>query len=100
VRVEGHVDGLRWHNLSFSVHGTPLVDGDAANDENSGKRFFSGKVDASIFGKLLPHFVDRSTCVFELREFVDPLQERGKGSVYEMGTFEFVRKVDPGLFSD
>jgi hypothetical protein len=63
LKVEGHVDGLRWHNLAFSVHGAPLARPDAANDEGSGKRFFSGKVDARIFLKLLPHFVDRSVCV-------------------------------------
>ena len=25
LKVEGHVDGLRWHNLAFSVHGAPLA---------------------------------------------------------------------------
>src|SRR6202521_2967251 len=48
LKVEGHVDGLRWHNLAFSVHGAPIANPDAANDETSGKRFFSGKVDAKI----------------------------------------------------
>jgi hypothetical protein len=99
LKVEGHVDGLRWHNLAFSVHGAPLHNPDAANDENSGKRFFSGKVNARIFLKLLPHFVDRSVCVFELHEFVDPLGIPGKGSTYEMSSFEFVRKPDTGLFA-
>ena len=100
LKVEGHVDGLRWHNLAFSVHGAPLARPDAANDEGSGKRFFSGKVDARIFLKLLPHFVDRSICVFELHEFVDPLGIPGKGSTYEMSSFEFVRKADTGLFAE
>ena len=100
LKVEGHVDGLRWHNLAFSVHGAPLHNPDAANDENSGKRFFSGKVDAKIFLKLLPHFVDRSVCVFELHEFVDPLGMPGKGTTYEMSSFEFVRKPDTGLFAE
>jgi hypothetical protein len=99
LKVEGQVDGLRWHNLAFSVHGAPLLDPNAANDANSGKRFFSGKVDAKIFLKLLPHFVDRSVCVFELHEFVDPLGMPGKGSTYELSSFEFVRKMDTGLFA-
>jgi hypothetical protein len=81
------------------VHGAALARPDAANDEGSGKRFFSGKVDARIFLKLLPHFVDRSACVFELHEFVDPLAIPGKGSTYEMSSFEFVRKADLGLFA-
>jgi len=100
LKVEGHVDGLRWHNLAFSVHGAPLARPDAARDEGSGKRFFSGKVDAKIFLKLLPHFVERSICVFELHEFVDPLGIPGKGSTYEMSSFEFVRKPDTGLFAE
>jgi hypothetical protein len=100
LKVEGHVDGLRWHNLAFSVHGAQLARPDAANDEGSGKRFFSGNLDARIFLKLLPHFVDRSTCVFELHEFVDPLTMPGKGSTYEMSAFEFVRKADTGLFAE
>jgi hypothetical protein len=100
LKVEGHVDGLRWHNLAFSVHGAPLARPDTANDEGSGKRFFSGKVDAKIFLKLLPHFVERSICVFELHEFVDPLGIPGKGSTYEMSSFEFVRKPDTGLFAE
>jgi hypothetical protein len=100
LKVEGHVDGLRWHNLAFSVHGAPLAAVDAANDANSGKRFFSGKVDARIFLKLLPYFVDRSTCVFELHEFVDPLGMPGKGSTYEMSSFEFICKADTGLFAE
>jgi hypothetical protein len=100
LKVEGHVDGLRWHNLAFSVHGAPLARTDGANDEGSGKRFFSGKVDAKIFLKLLPHFVERSICVFELREFVDTLAVPGKGSTYEMSSFEFVRRPDTGLFAD
>ena len=100
LKVEGHVDGLRWHNLAFSVHGAPIARHDAANDESSGKRFFSGKVHAKIFLKLLPHFVDRSVCVFELHEFVDPLGLPGKGSTYEMNSFEFVRKPHSGLFAE
>jgi hypothetical protein len=64
------------------------------------KRFFSGKGDAKIFLKLLPHFIDLSICVFELHEFVDPLAIPGKGSTYEMSSFEFVRKPDPGLFAE
>jgi hypothetical protein len=63
-----------------------------------GERFFSGKVDARIFLKLLPHFIDRSICVFELHEFVDPLGLPGKGSTDEMSSFEFVRMPDTGLF--
>jgi hypothetical protein len=51
-----------------------------------------------IFLKLLPHFIDRSICVFELHEFVDPLGPPGKGSTYEMSSFEFVRMPDTGLF--
>jgi hypothetical protein len=100
LNVEGYVDGLRWHNLAFSVHGVPLARPDAANDEGSGKRFFSGKVDARIFLKLLPHFIDRSVCVFALLEFVDPLATSGKASTYEMSSFEFVRKEDSGLFAE
>ncbi len=100
LKVEGHVDGLRWHNLAFSVHGELLARPEAASDEGSGKRFFSGKVDAKIFLKLLPHFVERSICVFELHEFVDPLAIPGKGSSYEMCAFEFVRKADAGLFAE
>ena len=57
-------------------------------------------MDARIFLKLLPHFVDRSVCVFELHEFVDPLGIPGKGSTYEMSSFEFVRKPDTGLFAE
>jgi hypothetical protein len=98
LKVEGHVDGLRWHNLAFSVHGAPVPNAGGSDDLNSGKRFFSGKVDARIFLKLLPHFIDRSICVFELHEFVDPLGIPGKGSTYEMSSFEFVRKPDTGLF--
>jgi hypothetical protein len=98
LKVEGHVDGLRWHNLAFSVHGAPLPNPGGSDDLNSGKRFFSGKVDARIFLKLLPHFIDRSICVFESHEFVDPLGIPGKGSTYEMRSFEFVRKPDTGLF--
>jgi hypothetical protein len=100
LKVEGHVDGLRWHNLAFSVHGAPLSNPDGSDDLNSGKRFFSGKVDARIFLKLLPHFVGRSVCVFELHEFVDPLAIPGKGFSYEMCAFEFVRKPDTGLFAE
>jgi hypothetical protein len=98
LTVEGHVDGLRWHNLAFSVHGAPVPNAGGSDDLNSGKRFFSGKVDARIFSKLLPHFIDRSICVFELHEFVDPLGITGKGSTYEMSSFEFVRMPDTGLF--
>jgi hypothetical protein len=100
LKVEGHVDGLRWHNLAFSMHGAPLPNAGGSDDLNSGKRFFTGKVDARIFLKLLPHFVDRSVCVFELHEFVDPLFIAGKGSTYEMSSFEFVRKPDTGLFAE
>jgi hypothetical protein len=100
LKVEGHVDGLRWHNLAFSVHGAPVPNPGGSDDLNSGKRFFSGKVDARIFLKLLPHFIDRSICVFELHEFVDPLGIPGKGSTYEMSSFEFVRKPDTGLFAE
>jgi hypothetical protein len=100
LKVEGHVDGLRWHNLAFSVRGAPLLNPNAANDESSSKRFFSGKVDAKTFLKLLAHFVDRSGCVFELHEFVDPLGITGKGSTYEMNSFEFDRKPDTGLFAE
>src|ERR1700676_3398352 len=100
LKVEGSVDGLRWHNLAFSVHGAPLPNPGGSDDPNSGKRFFSGKVDARIFLKLLPHFIDRSICVFELHEFVDPLAIPGKGSSYEMCAFEFVRKADTGLFAE
>ena len=100
LKVEGHVDGLRWHNLAFSVHGAPIANLDKSDDQNSGKRFFSGKVDARIFLKLLPHFVDRSVCLFELHEFVDPLSMPGKGSTYEMSSFEFVRNADTGLFAE
>jgi len=57
-------------------------------------------VHAKIFLKLLPHFVDRSVCVFELHEFVDPLGLPGKGSTYEMNSFEFVRKPHSGLFAE
>jgi hypothetical protein len=98
LKVEGQVDGLRWHSLAFSVHGAPLPNPGGSDDLNSGKRFFSGKVDARIFLKLLAHFIDRSVCVFELHEFVDPLGIPGKGSTYEMSSFEFVRKPDTGLF--
>jgi len=99
-KVEGHVDGLRWHSLGFCVHGAPLDRPETGNDEGSGQRFFNGKVDARLFAKLLPHFVDRSVCIFELHEFVDPLAVPGKGSTYEMSSFEFVRKPDTGLFAD
>jgi hypothetical protein len=37
---------------------------------------------------------------FELHEFIDPLGIPGKGSTYEMSSFEFVRKPDPGLFAE
>jgi hypothetical protein len=100
LKVEGDVDGLRRHNLAFSVHGAPLPNSGGSDDLNSAKRFFSGKVDARIFLKLLAHFVDRSICVFELHEFVDPLAIPGKGCSYEMCAFEFVRKPDPGLFAE
>jgi hypothetical protein len=82
------------------VHGAPLDSPETANDEGSGQRFFNGKVDASMFAKLLPHFVDRSVCIFELHEFVDPLAVPRKGSTYEMSSFEFVRKADAGLFAE
>jgi len=100
LKLERQVDGLRWHSLAFSVHGAPLTPPDAANDEGSGQRFFSGKVDARMFAKLLPHFVDRSFCIFELHEFIDPLAVPGKGSTYEMNSFEFIRKADTGLFAE
>jgi len=100
VRVEGHVDGLRWHNLSFSVHGVPLPAAEGSGNEGSGKRFFNGKVDAKTFLTLLPRLVDRSICLFVLHEFVDPVGGPGKGSSFELSSFEFVRKPDFGLFAE
>jgi hypothetical protein len=100
VRVEGHVDGLRWHNLSFSVHGVPLPATEGSDNDASGKRFFNGKVDAKTFLMLLPRLVDRSICVFVLHEFVDPVGGPGKGSSFELRSFEFVRKPDFGLFAE
>jgi hypothetical protein len=35
-----------------------------------------------------------------LHEFVDPLGLPGKGSTYEMSSFEFVRKRDSGLLAE